>query len=224
MLAGIIDISPVLSSRIAVFPGDQAFERSVSMDFSQGHHLGLSSIRTTLHAGAHTDAPSHYHRDGGSIDQRDLRRYLGPCQVLSVELAPGERIRPEHLMKSLASAKIQAERVLLKTRSFPNPDHWVGDFNSLSPELVDWLADQGVILVGIDTPSVDPADSKALESHNRIYERDLSILEGIVLDAVEDGRYYLIALPLRIEGADASPVRAVLLSSTESPASAPSGR
>ncbi len=207
-LPEIIDISPLLSPRLAVFPGDQAFERKVLLDFAQGHHLGLSSIQTTLHAGAHTDAPSHYHADGASIDRRDLSRYLGPAQVVSVKLARGERILPRHL----EARKILASRVLFKTGSFPDADQWNGDFNSLSPELVDGLADQGVVLVGIDTPSVDPAESKALESHQRIYRRDLSILEGIVLGHVPDGIYTLIALPLRIEGADASPVRAVLLS------------
>ncbi len=85
------------------------------------------------------------------------------------------------------------------------------DFNSLSPELVAWLHGEGVILIGIDTPSVDPLQSKVLESHNALADRDMSVLEGVVLDHVEPGVYTLSALPLRLEGADASPVRAVLL-------------
>jgi arylformamidase len=203
----IIDISPVLSARTAVFPGDQAFERSVVMDFPLGHSYALSSVRTTVHVGAHTDAPSHYHPQGRTIDQRELERYLGPCQVMWVDLPRGARILPEHL----GNRPIHAERVLFRTGSFPDPDLWNGDFNSLSPALVDYLADRGVTLVGIDTPSVDPADSKGLESHNRIHERDLAILEGVILKSVAEGLYTLIALPLRIEGGDASPVRAVLL-------------
>lgn len=203
----IIDISPTLSSRLAVFPGDQPFERKVALDFAKGHNLALSSIRTSVHAGAHTDAPNHYHPDGHPIEKRDLGRYLGPCQVISVVIEPGARILPAHLNQR----EISAERVLFKTGSFPDPERWKADFNSLSPELVDFLADRGVVLVGIDTPSVDPAESKALETHNRIYQRDLAILEGIVLDVVQDGIYELIALPLKIEGGDASPVRAVLL-------------
>ncbi len=209
----VIDISPLLSSRIAVFPGDQRFERSLALDFAHGHHLQLSSIHTTLHVGAHADAPSHYHASGVSIEKRDLTRYLGPCQLITVELGPDERIMPRHLL----GKEITAERILFRTRSFADPNQWYRAFNSLSPELIDWLADQGVILVGIDTPSVDPAESKALETHTRIFERDLSILEGLVLEHAQDGLYDLIALPLRIEGGDASPVRAVLLKAGELP-------
>jgi arylformamidase len=101
--------------------------------------------------------------------------------------------------------------VLFKTRSFPNPDRWTSDFASLSPELIEKLAGQGVRLVGIDTPSIDPAEDKALESHQAVLRNDMAILEGIVLDDVAEGEYQLVALPLRIAGADASPVRAVLL-------------
>jgi arylformamidase len=208
----IYDISPLISNRIAVFPGDQKFERKVFMDFPKGDHLALSSILTTVHLGAHTDAPNHYHCEGQSIDQRDLHYYLGPCQVISVQLPRGERITQQHMAKSLKGNPIQAPRVLFKTGSFPNSDQWNGDFNSFSPELIDELARQKVVLIGIDTPSVDPADSKALESHQAVFRNNLAILEGIVLDEVPDGLYTLIALPLKIEGADASPVRAILVS------------
>lgn len=201
------DISPRVSERTGVFPGDQSFERKIALDFSKGHHLGLSSIHTTVHIGAHTDAPNHYHRDGVGIDARPLSLYMGKCQVISVTLPRGERIKPEHLR----GKKISAPRVLFKTGSFPNPDSWNSDFNSLSPELIQLLASQGVKLVGIDTPSVDPEDSKALESHNAIFHLDLAILEGVVLDEVPEGIYTLIALPLPLQDADASPVRAVLV-------------
>jgi arylformamidase len=100
---------------------------------------------------------------------------------------------------------------LFKTGSFPNPDLWNGDFNSLSPSLIDWLAARGVKLVGIDTPSVDPADDQELASHQAIFRNDLAILEGIWLEGVAAGQYTLVAPPLKLEGADASPVRALLL-------------
>lgn len=200
------DISPVLSPRTAVFPGDTPLQREVALHFDRGHNLTLSAIRSTVHIGAHCDAPSHYHPDGASIDQRDLSRYLGPAQVVRVDLPRGSRIRPEHL-----GTAIIAPRILLQTLSFPDPDVWNGDFVALSPELVDFLAAQGVVLVGIDTPSVDPAEDKDLASHNAIFRNDLAILEGIDLRGVAPGLYTLIALPLRLEDADASPVRAVLL-------------
>lgn len=199
------DISPVISPRTAVFPGDVPFSRAVSMDFPSGHHLTLSAVTTTLHIGAHADASNHYHASGNGVDKRPLEAFLGPCQVVEVNLPRGARIRPEHL-----PPMIEARRVLFRTNSFPNPDHWNHDFNSLSPELLHFLADEGVVLVGIDTPSVDPADSKALESHQALFARDLAVLEGLTLDQVSAGIYELIAPPLRLEGADASPVRAIL--------------
>lgn len=201
-----IDISPIITPEIAVFKGDKEFERNILLDFKQGHNLLLSSINTTVHVGAHTDAPNHYHPDGEDIADRDLNYYIGDCQVISIDLERGKRIYPENLKNT----EIKAERVLFKTNSFPDPNNWNGDFNSLSPELIKYLVDKKVILVGIDTPSVDPSDSKDLESHNEIYKNNLAILEGIVLSNVEDGFYELIALPLKIKGADASPVRAIL--------------
>jgi arylformamidase len=100
--------------------------------------------------------------------------------------------------------------VLIATNSFPDPERWNADFAGLEPALVDELAGAGVRLVGVDTPSVDLADSKDLPSHARCLAHGMAILEGLVLAGVPDGRYELIALPLRLEGFDASPVRAVL--------------
>ena len=133
------------------------------MSYGQGDHLVLSSIHSTVHLGAHVDGPNHYSPGGVGIDQRPLELYLGPCQVLSVAVARGERILPEHV-----TVPITAERILFCTGTYPDPEDFNEDFASLSPQLVDWLADQGVRLVGIDTPSVDPFESTALESHNAL--------------------------------------------------------
>jgi arylformamidase len=205
--AKIYDLTPKISERLGVFPGDQAFERAVACSFARGQNLELSSIRTTVHLGAHADAPSHYHPKGVSIEKRELGRYMGLTQVIRIHgLPPKGRILPEHLR-----VEIHATRVLFDTGSFLNPEKWNSDFNALSPELLNALADKGVKLVGIDTPSVDPEDSKALESHQVLYARDIAVLEGLLLKNVPEGLYTLIALPLPIEGGDASPVRAVLL-------------
>jgi arylformamidase len=200
------DISPEISPQLAVFPGDTAFERKISVNFEGGANYLASSIHGTVHLGAHVDAPNHYSQKGAGIHQSSLDPYLGPCQVVTVELPRGKRM-------SLADLKvpIRAKRILFKTRSFPNPNQWNGDFNSLSGELVKKLARDGVTLVGIDTPSIDLADDKILESHHAVEENRMSILEGIVLDEVPDGIYTLIALPLKIRDADASPVRAILI-------------
>lgn len=206
-MAQFYDITPKISPRLGVFPGDQAFEKQMQLSFSGGNHLDLSTIRTTVHLGAHADAPSHYHAKGVGIDQRSPGLYLGKAQVIRIKgLKAGERIGLQHL-----TAKIQAPRVLFYTGSFPDPNKWNSDFCSLSPELLEHLARQKVRLVGIDTPSVDPQDSKALEAHQILYKHDFAVLEGIVLKDVPEGVYTLIALPLPIEGGDASPVRAILL-------------
>lgn len=157
--------------------------------------------------GAHTDAPIHYAKAGDSIDKRLLNYYIGPAQVIEIVLPRGSRILPDHL----GETRLHAGRVLFKTLSFPDPYKWNDDFVALSPELIEFLALKNVRLVGIDTPSIDPAGDAALESHNAVFKHDMAILEGIILDHVSPGLYDLIALPLRIEGGDASPVRAVLM-------------
>lgn len=205
----LLDISPPITERLAVWPGDTPFRQEWLCRIDQGANLDLSTLHTTVHLGAHTDGPSHYAADAPGIGERPLEPYVGSCEVIAVDVPRGERIRPQHL-----SSPARAPRVLFRTGSFPDPESWNTDFVALSAELVDHLADQGVILVGLDTPSVDLFDDKALEAHTAIYRRDLCILEGVVLDGVAPGLYTLIALPLRIPGADASPVRAVLIAGT----------
>lgn len=202
----LIDISPLIDESIAVWPGDTPYARTVNLDLQAGGNLTLSDIRTTVHVGAHTDAPSHYAANGADIASRALDYYLGACLVLHVDVERGARIYPE----DLKNKPITSARVLLRTGTFPDPRNWNDDFASLSPELVDWLHERGVITVGIDTPSVDPFDDKVLEAHQALARNDMANLEGLVLDGVAEGEYELIALPLRLAGADGSPVRAVL--------------
>jgi arylformamidase len=202
----LIDISPPIDATIAVWPGDTPFAQTFKAQMSAGENLTLSDVRTTLHVGAHTDAASHYVPDGEDIASRSLDYYVGRCDVVHVNVARGERILPRHI----EGKRIAARRVLFRTGTFPDPRNWNDDFASLSPELVDELHERGVILVGIDTPSVDPFDSKPLEAHHALARHNMANLEGLVLDGVAEGAYELIALPLRIVGGDASPVRAVL--------------
>lgn len=202
----LIDISPPVDAAIGVWPGDTPYVKTTNLDMNAGANLTLSDIRTTVHVGAHTDAPSHYVASGDDISTRRLDFYLGRCNVIHVSIEPGRRIMPA----DIAGRRISAPRLLLRTNTFPDHRHWNTDFASLSPELVDFLHKRGVITIGIDTPSVDPFESKELEAHQAFARNDMAIIEGIVLDEVEEGEYELIALPLRLVGADASPVRAVL--------------
>jgi arylformamidase len=202
----LIDISPVIDASIAVWPGDTPYVRTINMDLAAGENLTLSDIRSTVHVGAHADAPSHYVAAGEDIASRNLHYYVGPCVVLHVEDVRGRRILPE----DVKGKRVLATRVLFRTGTFPDPRSWNDDFASLSPELVDHLHGMGVITIGIDTPSVDPFESKTLEAHQALARHDMANLEGLVLEGVAEGRYELIALPLRLAGADGSPVRAVL--------------
>jgi len=203
----IIDISPLISKSIAVFPGDTPFQAEFLMDMNHGDNLTLSKITTTVHLGAHTDAPCHYSKNGVSIEKRDLSIYLGPAQVIEVQGQKNARIE----MKDIEKISIKANRILFKTKTFPNPNLWNNDFMAISAEVINFLASKKVILIGIDTPSIDLANDKKLEAHNAVFKNDMAILEGIVLEHVTPGEYELIALPLNIQGADATPVRAVLI-------------
>jgi arylformamidase len=196
-----IDISPPLDPATWVWPGDTPLERRVLLDRARGDSITLSTLTATVHLGAHADAFSHVAADGPAIDAHPLEPYVGPCEVVRVEVPRGTRVTPD-----LVRRRTDAPRLLLRTGTFgPSTD-----FASLSPDLVHALADSSVTLIGIDTPSIDPFDSKALEAHHACIARRVSILEGLVIDHVPPGPYELIALPLRLVGFDASPVRAVL--------------
>ncbi len=201
-----IDITPLINPEMAVFPGDQPFSRKVVMDCNKGDHLTLSSINSTVHIGAHADASNHYHKNGEGIQKRNLDHYMGDCQVIDVSNATGEVITKNDFVVT----DVKSKRVLFKTLSYPDPNNWNEDFKGISVEVIEALASQGVITVGIDTPSVDPSTSKTLDAHRCIYKNNLAILEGIVLTEVEEGTYDLMALPLNIKDCDASPVRALL--------------
>ncbi len=201
----IYDISPPIDPALKVWPGDTPPSREVLLDMKRGANLTLSSLHATVHLGAHADAPSHYAADAPSIEARSLDLYLGPCQVIRVTVDQGERLAP-----ALLPDGVRAERVLFATGTYPDPSAFNEDFAALSPDLVDHLHRLGVRLIGIDTPSVDLFASKDLPAHLACLRHDMAILEGLVLAAVKEGLYELIALPLKLVGYDGSPVRAAL--------------
>lgn len=208
----ILDISPLISPALGVWPGDNAYSREVLLDTERGSSITLSTVRATVHLGSHADASNHYARasDGAvGIDRMALLHYLGRCRVVAMArpCEPDSRLTPSDLV---GFDQIRERRVLIKTGSFPDPDRWNSDFAGLSVELIDALASRGVITIGIDTPSVDLQDSKDLPAHRAILRHGIAVLEGLVLRDVEPGVYELIAPPLRLKDADASPVRAIL--------------
>lgn len=204
-----IDISPVLNASLAVFPGDTPLSREVLLELERGDPVSLSTLRATVHLGAHVDAPSHYGAGAASIERLPLDRFVGTCRLLRVPAQPGGLVTRELVHEALRGRE-STPRLLLATGSYPDATTFRRDFAGIEPDLVPDLRRLGVELLGIDTPSVDPAESTELPAHAACLESGMTILEGLVLDGVPDGTYELIALPLRLAGFEASPVRAVL--------------
>jgi arylformamidase len=199
------DISPPISPDSPLFPGDEAYSQRWTARIAPDCPVNLTAITMSPHIGAHADAPLHYADGERAIGAVDLAPYLGPCRVIHA-IDCGPLVKPEHLA---GAADGLPSRVLVRTCA-QAPTAWSPEFSSFAPETIDWLAERGVKLVGIDSQSVDPADSKTLDSHHRLLALDLRVLENLVLDGVPAGDYELIALPLKLMQACASPVRAVL--------------
>lgn len=201
------DISPLVAPDAPIFPGDEPYALRWTARLSPECPVNLSALTMSPHVGAHADAPLHYADGVASAAEVDLHAYLGPCRVIHA-IGCGALIRIEHLTHAAADLP---ERVLVRCMQRADTV-WNPDFTAYAPETVAWLAERGVRLIGLDTPSVDPASSKTLDSHQQLLRLDLRVLENLVLDDVPEGDYELIALPLKLAGACASPVRAVLRS------------
>ena len=199
------DISPVLGTATPPFPGDQAYEQRWTTRIGPGCPVNLTALTLSPHLGAHADAPLHYADDAPAIGLLPLEPYLGPCRVIHA-IGCGPLVTPAHLAHALAELP---PRVLVRSCE-QAPTSWSEDFTAFAPETIELLAARGVRLVGIDSQSVDPATSKTLDSHHVLLRHDLRVLENLVLDEVPEGDYELIALPLKLVQACASPVRAIL--------------
>jgi len=205
----VYDISQPLRPSTAVWPGDQRFEHTWTMQRSAGDSVNLSRVQMSLHTGTHADAPLHVQDGGAVITDVPLSSYIGPAYVLDVQKRDPEAhaIAPHH-MDVLPK---DTTRVLFKTPySNVSPNDWSSDWWPLKPDIVEVLRRRGIVLVGTDAPSVDPESSKTLDAHHALAKAGIVHLELLRLKAIREGAYELSALPLRIEGADAAPVRAIL--------------
>jgi arylformamidase len=203
----LIDISQTLRPDLPVWPGDTAFSVERTWVLSPDCPVNVSRLTMSTHTGAHADAPLHYGADGAEMAAVPLDAYLGPAQLIDVTACGPRRIEPADVAGRLRPDTV---RLILRTFGrFPH-DRWPEAFATPSTALIDLLAAQGGVLIGTDAPSLDPETSTDLPAHHAVRHHGLAILEGLVLDCVAEGRYELIALPLKLAGADASPVRAVL--------------
>lgn len=200
-----IDISRPLAPGAPTWPGDTPFHYEVSWPKSESGSVNVGKLTMSLHTGTHVDAPYHFDDDGNKILDLPIEIYIGPAIVLDVS---GKQ--------SVGAADLDGidltgvERLLLRTGSWPDPGRFPSDICYLRSDLAPFLAEQGIRLIGVDVPSVDPLDSKELPAHHSLHACHIHILEGLLLDHVEQGQYELIALPLPLVQADGSPVRAVL--------------
>ena len=200
------DISPPIDASSPVFPGDTPFQLNWSAQISPQCPVNVSAITLSPHVGSHADAPLHYDPAGLAIGQVDLQTFIGPCRVFHA-IGVGPLITLQHLAHQLDNLP---ERVLVRTYDKFPAHAFDNQLTAFAPDTLTALADMGVKLIGIDSASIDPADSKTLDSHQVIRQRNMRVLENLQLDHIEQGDYELIALPLKLMSADASPVRAIL--------------
>ncbi|WOD20731.1 arylformamidase [Paraburkholderia kirstenboschensis] len=200
------DITPAVDTATPVWPGDTPVGIERVWRIEAGSPVNVARLTLSPHTGAHTDAPLHYDAEGAAIGHVPLDIYLGRCRVIHC-IGASPVVMPQHL------DGLQGDlppRVLLRTYRDAPTAAWDSGFCAVAPETIDLLAANGVRLIGIDTPSLDPQESKTMDAHHRVRAHGMAILEGIVLDDVAPGDYELIALPLKLTTLDASPVRAVL--------------
>lgn len=202
------DISPPLSPATPTWPGDAPLQQQEICTIEPGCPVNVGRISLSGHLGAHADAPLHYSENGQPIGEVPLDYYLGPARVIHC-LGVGPLVTVRSLKGRLENLP---PRVLLRTYRKSPLNAWDSGFTAIEPCVLDLLAEHGVRLIGIDSASIDPQNSKTLEAHRTIERHRMAVLEGLLLDIVPEGDYELIALPLRFTTLDASPVRAVLRS------------
>jgi len=210
----IYDISRTISPTLAVWPGDAPFSFEYALRLRDGAPVNLTTLTLSAHTGTHADAPYHFEEDDLHPADLPLAPFIGRAHVVTLARRAGG-IVPE----DLAGFDLTGlERLLIHTWVSDLPDdQWPQDFAYPTVELVDWLADRGALLLGLDSPSVDRFDSRELPCHHRLRARGLFHLETLRLAGVPDGVYELIALPLKLAGVCGSPVRAVLRPLGEQP-------
>ncbi len=211
-MAAMYDITRPLHNALAPWPGDTAFDYRLTWRMDAGASVNVGALTMGTHNGTHADAPFHFLPDGAHIDALDPAIYVGPAFVADVTDA-GWTIERAHLADlSPSLGQDGMTRLLLKTGAWPDGTPFPARIPLLAPDVPAWLGERGVRLLGLDIPSVDAIDSHDLPIHHALAAAGVHILESLDLSAVPAGVYELIALPLKIAGGDAAPVRAILRS------------
>ena len=201
----IYDITRPLQASLAVWPGDTPYEFALVSRISAGETVNVGAVTMSVHAGTHADAPFHFQEGGPTMDAMMLPPYIGPALVMDAQ--GKERIRREDIP---AARLRRAPRLLLKTNAWADPTRFPDWIPTLEADVAEYLGELGVLLVGVDVPSVDRLDSQELPVHHALAANGIAILESLWLAEAPAGEYELLALPLKLVGADGSPVRAIL--------------
>jgi arylformamidase len=200
------DITVSLRPGTPEWPGETPFSCTWSWRIARGDSVNVSALATSPHVGTHADAPLHVHDGWPAAHELPLDAFHGPAIVRAVRV-DGDAISLDDI-PALPDGPI--ERLLLRTgmsvASGSFPERWP----ALTPDTAQALLERGLRLLGVDAPSVDARTSKDLLVHQELFRGAANVLESLDLHAIADGTYELTAYPLKIEGADAAPVRAVL--------------
>lgn len=205
------DISQELRTSLPVWPGDIRFECQITAAVAAGSTVNLHQLRFSTQSGTHAECSRHVRDDAVDLASLPLSVFIGECELRDVSdpsmLNTDGVVSAAALLDRLPD---RIERLLLRTLTQPDWQQWPTGFSALEPALIDALAARGCQLIATDAPSIDPEHCKQLKSHQACHRAGMAILEGVVLDGIPEGRYELIALPLSIQGIEATPVRAVL--------------
>ena len=209
----IFDVSRALASGLAPWPGDTAFHFELKWKMAEGATVNVGAVQMGVHNGTHADAPFHFEQGAASIEQMPLEIYLGDAVLVDLtRLFETDRTRQITIadIESCSDALEQAPRLLLKTGVWKDSTVFPGSIPVIAADVPAWLGARKVKLIGLDLPSVDPIEAKKLVNHHALAAAGIAIVESLDLSEVEAGTYRFSALPLRISGGDAGPVRAIL--------------
>jgi arylformamidase len=209
----IFDISRALSNDLAPWPGDTPFHFELKWKMAEGATVNVGAINMGVHNGTHADAVFHFDPKGETIERMPLETYVGGAVVVDLtEIFRGDRSRQICVgdLETCSSALERAPRLLLKTGVWNDSKVFPDWIPVIAPDVPGWLAERKVKLLGLDLPSVDTIEAKELVNHHALAAAGIAIVESLDLSEVEAGIYQFAALPLKIAGGDAGPVRAIL--------------
>jgi arylformamidase len=200
----LIDVSRPLAATTACWPGDVPFTYRLGWRIRDGASVNVGVVETSIHAGTHCDAPYHFDEAGAAVDQLSLEPFFGPAWIVDTRGCQ----RWVDRLKNLNFEN--TPRILFRTDGWLDASRFPTHIPVMESILPAWLGQRGVVLIGVDVPSVDPLESKTLDNHHALARAGIVFIEGLWLSDLCEGRFELIALPLKIVGGDGAPVRAAI--------------